>query len=362
MTKKCDCKKHSGKHQCACNALPDSGKKFPDGANYRIEVSGIETAGILGAVIEEAKKFKIPIHRAIATVKGSSYYTDEQLLALAHLAAKEKVEVIICPWKLAGLVFENPNRIFSDLRLTDEETEKYFLEINRCVKFGFRGFLVWDKDVLEVLDFKRRSGELPSETIFKLSTFANSVNSINFDSAVHKGADTINVANGLSLKELAMACLITPGMVKLDVHIVFWQLVLAQNSQGRLELETKPYDRIDDAPEIAKVCSPVYFKFEKGTPGIGVYDVPRSGWGFKELAEHKRGDVRTAAEIVKRIEKEHPQLKLSGWGPEDLRVPVINQSTRDLGEIFNDAMKKEGFKFISVGPPPLKYSARKGGK
>jgi hypothetical protein len=79
--------------------LPDSGKKFPDGAHYRIEVSGIETAGSLGAVVEEAKKQKIPIHRAIATVKGSAFYSDEQLAALAHLAAKEKIEVIICPWK-----------------------------------------------------------------------------------------------------------------------------------------------------------------------------------------------------------------------------------------------------------------------
>ncbi len=34
-------------------------KTFPDGANYRIEVSGIETPGILEAVIDEAKKCRI---------------------------------------------------------------------------------------------------------------------------------------------------------------------------------------------------------------------------------------------------------------------------------------------------------------
>src|SRR3989338_4991978 len=86
-------------------------KTFPDGANYRIEVSGIETPKILEAVIDEAKKQKIPIHRAIATVNGSMYWTDEQLEKLAQIAAENKVEVIICPWKLAGLVFENHNKI-----------------------------------------------------------------------------------------------------------------------------------------------------------------------------------------------------------------------------------------------------------
>jgi hypothetical protein len=86
-----------------------------------------------------------------------------------------------------------------------------------------------------------------------------------------------------------------------------------------------PYDRIKDAPEIARVASPVYFKFEAGMPGIGVYDVPRPDWSFKDLAEHKRKDVQTAVKIVKTIREKYPQLKLSDWGPEDLRVPKVSK-------------------------------------
>jgi hypothetical protein len=298
-------------------------KTFLDGANYRIEISGVENAGILGAVVDEAKKLKIPIHRAIAAVKGSSFYGDSDLTALAHLAAKEKIEVIICPWKLAGLVFENPNRIFNDLRLSDEETDEYLHEIDRCVKIGFRGFLVWDKDLLELLNYKRHKDGLPEDTIFKLSTFANSVNTINFVSAGRKGADTINTANWLSLEELARARRFLSERVKLDVHIIFWQLAVVKVPRGELHLITVPYNRIEDAPEIARVASPVYFKFESGEPGINVYDVPRPGWTFKDLAEYKRKDVRAAAKIIKATREKYPQLKLSDWGPADLRVPRI---------------------------------------
>ncbi len=324
MAKKC---KKCGNEKCSTKdcghqepILIDSGKFFPDGANYRIEVSGIETAEILGAVVYEATKLCIPIHRAIATVKGSAFYTDEQLIELAYYAAKPKIEVIICPWKLAGLVFENPNRIFSDLRLSDKEIGQYLFEINRCIKIGFRGFLVWDKDLLQFLNYKRSKGVFPSGTIFKLSTFANSVNIFNFISAVRKGADTINVANGLSLDQLKKARFWMPEAVKMDVHIVFWQMAFIP---GTLELMVNNYDRIKDAPEIARIASPVYFKFEAGTHGISVYNVPRLGWTFKDLAEHKRGDVRTAAEIIKTIREKYPQLKLSDWGPKDLRVPKV---------------------------------------
>jgi len=306
------------------NDLPDSPKRFPDGARYRIEVSGIETAEILEAVVGEAKIQGIPIHRAIATVQGSVFYSDAELLELARVAAKNRVEVIICPWKLANLVLENPNRILTDLKFeNNQEIDGYLLEIDRCVCLGFRGFLVWDKDILEFLNFKRKKAGLPIDTIFKLSTFANSLNVFNFISAARKGANTINTANGFSLEKLALVRSFLSKKVKLDVHITFWQLAFEKNAAGKLELGVKPYDRIEDAPEIARIASPVYFKFEAGTPGISVYDVPRPDWNFKDLAEHKRKDVRAAAEIVRRIEKEYPELILSDWSPDDLRIPVI---------------------------------------
>ena len=88
-------------------------KTFPDGANYRIEISGIETPDILKAVIDEAREQEIPIHRAIAAVNGSMYWSNIELRELAEIAAKNKIEIIICPGDLARGLIENPNNIFT---------------------------------------------------------------------------------------------------------------------------------------------------------------------------------------------------------------------------------------------------------
>jgi len=53
--------------------LPSSRLTFPDGAHYRIEIAGIERASTFQAMIEEASRRKVPVHRVIATVGGATY-------------------------------------------------------------------------------------------------------------------------------------------------------------------------------------------------------------------------------------------------------------------------------------------------
>lgn len=307
---------------CECLNLPDSTKTFPDGAHYRIEVSGIETAAVLGAVIDEAKKQKIPVHRAIATVKGSKFYSNEDLMALAHLATKEKIEVIICPGDLANGFFGNPDRNlnFQNIR----EANDYVEEILRCARIGFRGFLVWTSPMLRELNKMRLRKKIPKDTIFKISTFANSCNLMDFRYHELDGANTVNAANGLTLTNFSEIRRSLSKETAIDVHITFWQNLHRLKGRNTWELATEDYNRIEDAPEIARVASPVYYKFEKGAPGISVYDVPRADWSFRDLAEHKRKDIRMAAIVARAVSKEYPYLKLSDWGPEDLRVPRVS--------------------------------------
>ena len=310
-------KNYKCKKECKCEKLLDSTKTFSNGTHYGIEVSGIETAEILTAVVDDARKLGIPIHRAIATVQGSAFYSNKQLKSLVRVAAKNKVEVIICPNSLARMVIENPNKILDGLNFRNtDEVNAYIGEILRCVALGFRGFLVWQDSMLVGLSDMRRRKELPPETIFKVSTFANSANKYDFLFRQKLGADTVNVVNSIGLEELSEIRAITD--VVMDIHITFWRSFLGKD----LKLVTQPYNRIEEAPEIARICSPVYFKFEAGTPGIGVYNI-NPNWTFKDLAEHKREDVWVAASIVKAIKEKYPYLKLSGWGPDYLRVPVV---------------------------------------
>lgn len=51
--------------------LPSSNKTFPDEANYRFEIAGLERATTMEAMIDEAKKKSLPIHRAIEEIDKS---------------------------------------------------------------------------------------------------------------------------------------------------------------------------------------------------------------------------------------------------------------------------------------------------
>ena len=66
--------------------LPTSLKAFPDGANYRIEIAGVERASTMEAMIAEADRRGIVVHRAIAAVGGSTYCEFEELKAMAAMA------------------------------------------------------------------------------------------------------------------------------------------------------------------------------------------------------------------------------------------------------------------------------------
>jgi hypothetical protein len=75
--------------------LPSSDKAFPDGANYRIEIAGVERASTMAALIDEARKRNITIHRVIAAVGGSTYCDFPELKEMARMACEEKIEVIM---------------------------------------------------------------------------------------------------------------------------------------------------------------------------------------------------------------------------------------------------------------------------
>jgi hypothetical protein len=306
--------------------IPDSDKLFPDGARYRLEFSGVETPLVGKAIIDEASKNGLPVHRLIATVGGSKYWTNQNLKELAKIAHENKVEVIICPWILARGLIDNPNNMFTNMNpKNSDEFSVYWMEVLRCIHLGFRGFLAWTPAMAERIADARNCGLFPPETIFKVSTFANCRNPKDFLLYESLGANTINSANGLTVKELSDVR--QTLRATLDTHITFWQMALRKQKVGDdlfvLILEVNPYDRVADAPEIARVASPVYFKFEAGNPGIGVYDLSGPNWTEDDLIEHKREDVRTAAKVVEDIKRKYPHLKLSDWGPADLRVPIV---------------------------------------
>ena len=242
--------------------LPTSPRTFPDGANYRVEISGMETPKVLAATIDEARKQGVPFHRSISVVRGASMLTREQLREFAKIAQDAQVEVIMTPgprptWDI-GRQIATPEGAISGLRLRGMDSVRHYLmDIERCLEVGFRGFLVWDEGVLSLLNAMKQNGDLPEDVIFKVSIFAGHANPAGIKLVESLGAGSCNPVADLTLPMLAAIRSITS--LPLDIHIQLWA------SMGG-------FNRIYETPEIARVASPCYFKMEPG-PG----DVPALG-------------------------------------------------------------------------------------
>src|SRR6476620_2359584 len=74
------------------NDLPDSAKRFPDGAQYRVEIPSTEGPACLEAVLDQAERLDVLVHR-VSQGAGVFMQTDAELDAMARLAADAKVEV-----------------------------------------------------------------------------------------------------------------------------------------------------------------------------------------------------------------------------------------------------------------------------
>ena len=80
--------------------LPTSAKRFPDGAQYRVELPSTEGPRALAAVLEEAEARKVLLHR-ISQGSGVMLLTDAEIREMATLGAEARAQSSIGlhgPW------------------------------------------------------------------------------------------------------------------------------------------------------------------------------------------------------------------------------------------------------------------------
>jgi hypothetical protein len=292
--------------------LPDSPKRFPDGAHYRMEISGVERPNVLEALIKEMEARQMPIHRLISTVMGSTLLDDAELRDFAQMAAEAKLEVIITPgprsgWDV-GRQLVTPEGGLSGLRYRGSDQLSYVIaEYLRCIEIGFRGFLCIDEGLLWLVNELKKTGDIPEDVVFKVSIFAGHASAAGGKVLEMLGASTFNPVGDLSLPQLAS---IRQAIeIPMDLHIY-----LSDSFGG--------FNRFYDGPEMARVCAPCYFKIEPGpalAAGPGAIYKP---WVSPALlADMAREKVKYAQIIHELIQATNPELKMSGLGPADLAIP-----------------------------------------
>ncbi len=292
--------------------LPTSTKRFPDGAWYRMEVSGVERPNVLEALIDEMNRRKVPIHRVIAVVMGATLLDKAELKDFAQMAAEAKLEVILTPgprasWDI-GRQLITPEGGLSGLRYRGcDQLRQVISDILRCIDLGFRGFLVIDEGLLWLLNEMKKNGDVPRDVTFKVSIYAGHANAAGGRLLQSLGAGSFNPVADLSLAQFASIRQVID--IPLDVHIV-----LTESFGG--------YMRFYEGPEMARVAAPCYFKIEPGpacAAGPGALYKP---WTDAQMmANWAREKVKYAQIIHELIQENFPTATSSQPGPEDLAVP-----------------------------------------
>lgn len=286
--------------------LPSSEKRFPDGAQYRLEIPSTEGPRCLDAVLEEAKRLDVRIHR-ISQGSGVFLQTDAELDELARTAAKANVEVSLFARPNAAWGLSATARAHAGFAASAHGQEQVVANLEDCVRaaaHGFRSVLIADVGVLQLFGEAKERRLLPAEMQAKVSVMLPAANPATARLFERLGASTINLPTDLTLAQIA--AIRAAVDVPLDVYVE------APDNVGG-------FVRHHEIPELIRVASPVYVKF-----GLrNAADIYPSGTHLEQTAvAYSRERVRRARLGMELLARSGYEPVTSELGAEGLAVPV----------------------------------------
>ena len=232
------------------NLLPDSDKRFPDGAQYRVEIPSAEGPRCLDAVLEEADRLDVRVHR-VSQGSGVFLHTDAELDAMARAAGTARIEVSLftrpnAAWGTSSMARSAAGAVVAPAAHGQEQVVACLDDARRAAEHGFRSVLIADLGVLSAFTAMKQAGELPGDMQAKISVMLPAANPAAARVLEQLGASTINLPTDLSLAQIAAirAAVDCP----LDVYVE------APDNVGG-------FVRMHEIPELIRVAAPVYVKF-----------------------------------------------------------------------------------------------------
>ena len=283
--------------------MPASTKRFPDGAQYRFELPGIQGPDALKGGIAAARERGITLHRITHTI-GIMRNTDGELHEMCRIAAAEGLELNLsigpratydlCP----SVSTPEGSRIGYRLRGV-EQLVRGIEDLKRGLGFGGRCFMLYDEGMLVVANEMRKAGKIPANTHFKISGHMGPSNPASMRLYETLGAGSINPVRDLDIPTWAALRAAT------DLPLDF--SAEAPKSSGG-------FIRDYDAPEIVRVAAPVYLKcggFEMATHA------------FQADGQSVRGYLRRMEMVKRTVETYYGDGVCSGPAPDDLAIPEV---------------------------------------
>jgi hypothetical protein len=288
--------------------LPTSEKRFPDGAQYRVEIPSTEGPGALAAIVDEADRRGVTVHR-VSQGSGVMMQTDDEIHAMSAIARERSMEISLfsrpnAGWDTSAMAGAAAGGVLAP-RLRGQEQLVYAIEdVRRACDLGIRSVLVADEGQLWVLDEMRKAGELPADLQLKISVMMAAANPAAVRVLEKMGATTFNLPTDLTLAQIAA--------IRQAVDIPLDIYVEAPDNIGG-------FVRHYEIPEIVRVASPVYIKFGlRNAP-----DVYPSGSHIEATAiALSRERVRRARLGLDMLARYYPDAIMSEIGAEGLAIPV----------------------------------------
>jgi hypothetical protein len=230
--------------------LPPSGARFPDGADFRIEIPSVEGPAVLACVVQEAEQRGVVVNR-VSQGSGAMVLSQRELREMARIGndAGLEISLFVGPREEWGLGAQSRSADGATLSggIRGSRQLRFAVEdVLRAVDCGIRGFLVADLGLQRVLSRARAAGQIPAEVVWKISAVIAPSNAATLALLVDIGADTVNLPTDLTLAELAEMRSITD--VPLDLYVE------APDAMGGVV-------RGEQLGDLIEVTAPLYAKF-----------------------------------------------------------------------------------------------------
>lgn len=276
---------------------PTSTKRFPDGAQFRIEIPSTEGPLAFRAVLEQADQLGVPVHR-ISQGSGIMLLTDDEILEMVQLGKSRHVEVNLfvgprATFDIGAQAYAAAGKSLG-LSLRGSDQLAYAIEdVRHAIELGICSVLVSDIGLLSVLGKMKASGDLPGGLILKTSVMMAPANAASARVLEDLGATTINVPSDLTLPQLASIRNAIDAPIDLYVE--------APDNIGG-------FVRHYEVPEFIRVGAPLYVKLGlKNAP-----DIYPSGMHIEATAVAlSKERVRRARLVLDKVRRYAPDLEMS---------------------------------------------------
>jgi len=287
--------------------LPLSPRKFPDGAQYRIEIPSTEGPAALRAVVETAAEYGVPVHR-VSQGSGIMLLTDDEIREMLRIGRDNGMEVSLfvgprSSWDIGAQYLTPAGKAIGAQHRGVDQLVYALEDIRRGCDLGLRGILVADLGLLSVVQELKAGGKLPDDLVVKISVQMAPANPATARILEQLGAGTLNLPTDLTLPQLSGIRQVSGLPIDLYVEV-------PDNFGG--------FVRHYEVPEMVRVLAPLYVKLGlRNSP-----DIYPSGSHIESTAiALSRERVRRARLVLDVIHRYYPEATVSEVGAPGLGIP-----------------------------------------